>query len=119
MPSPSSDATRAVNSSAKSRRASGRRIAGRGNLGMDGTVPADRGASAIAAQKGRERSRDAGRAAYARRLMLRVRLLGELALEVDGEELEAPASRRARALLGWLALHPGPRPRAEVAARFW
>ncbi len=51
--------------------------------------------------------------------MLYVRLLGELALEADGEPLEPPTSRRARALLAWLALHPGPRSRAEVAARFW
>ena len=39
--------------------------------------------------------------------MLRIRLLGELELELDGRPLQAPASRPARALLGWLALHPG------------
>jgi DNA-binding SARP family transcriptional activator len=51
--------------------------------------------------------------------MLRVRLLGELALEADGTPVKAPAGRRARALLGYLALHPGPHPRAALAARFW
>ena len=39
--------------------------------------------------------------------MLRVRVLGELALELDGEALPAPRGRRLRGLLGWLALHPG------------
>ena len=33
--------------------------------------------------------------------MLRVRVLGDLALEEDGQALAPPASRRARALLGW------------------
>ena len=52
--------------------------------------------------------------------MLRVRLLGELQAEVDGESLAMPpASRRAWALLAWLALHPGEHPRGAVAARFW
>ena len=51
--------------------------------------------------------------------MLRVRLLGELTIEVDGKPVEPPASRRARALLAWLALEPGPHPRSRVAARFW
>ena len=30
-----------------------------------------------------------------------------------------PASERARALIGWLALHPGQHDRAEVAAQLW
>ena len=51
--------------------------------------------------------------------MLRVRLLGELELESGGSPLAPPAGRRARALLGYLALHPGPHPRAALAARFW
>lgn len=51
--------------------------------------------------------------------MLRIRLLGELALERDGVALELPASRPARALLGWLALHPGAHGRARVAALLW
>ena len=51
--------------------------------------------------------------------MLRVKLLGELALEVDGEHLELPASRRARSLLGLLALERRAHPRGQLAARFW
>src|SRR3954454_23912109 len=49
--------------------------------------------------------------------MLRVRVLGPLALEADGGPLEPPASLRARLLLGWLALHPGRHGRPELAAR--
>jgi DNA-binding SARP family transcriptional activator len=51
--------------------------------------------------------------------MLCVRVFGGLALESDGVALEPPASRRARELLGWLALNPGRHARAAVAARFW
>lgn len=51
--------------------------------------------------------------------MLSIRLLGELVIEVDGTPIAAPASRRARSLLGWLALHPGLQPRETVAAKFW
>ena len=51
--------------------------------------------------------------------MLRVRLLGELQAEVDGAPVAMPAARRAWALLGWLALHPGEHARGAVAARFW
>jgi DNA-binding SARP family transcriptional activator len=50
--------------------------------------------------------------------MLRVRLLGELAVETP-EGLVAPPSRPARELLAWLALHPGTHPRLELASRFW
>src|SRR3954470_2700918 len=51
--------------------------------------------------------------------MLRVRLLGELAVETAEGELVAPRSRPARELLAWLALHPGMHPRLELASRFW
>src|SRR3954451_20983238 len=51
--------------------------------------------------------------------MLRVRLLGELALEADGDPLEPPASRPARELLAYLAVHPALHPRLEPAMRFW
>jgi DNA-binding SARP family transcriptional activator len=51
--------------------------------------------------------------------MLRVRLFGGLALESEGVALPLPERRRACALLGWLALHPGMHSRAEVAGRFW
>src|SRR4051794_10808605 len=53
------------------------------------------------------------------RVMLRVRLFGGLALESHGVALPLPERRRARSLLGWLALHPGLHPRSEVAGRFW
>ena len=51
--------------------------------------------------------------------MLRVRLLGDLDIELDGSALEPPASRRARALLGWLALDRRMHSRSRLAARFW
>src|SRR3954466_8463963 len=51
--------------------------------------------------------------------MLRVRLLGELAVETAEGELVAPRSRPARELLAWLALHPGMHPRLELASPFW
>jgi DNA-binding SARP family transcriptional activator len=51
--------------------------------------------------------------------MLRVRVFGGLSVESGGTALDPPASRRARELLGWLALHPGRHARAAVAARFW
>jgi DNA-binding SARP family transcriptional activator/tetratricopeptide (TPR) repeat protein len=51
--------------------------------------------------------------------MVRVRVLGELALEVDGNDVELPASRRARALLGLLAVERRAHPRSQLAARFW
>ncbi|MFI5004631.1 MAG: AAA family ATPase [Solirubrobacterales bacterium] len=51
--------------------------------------------------------------------MLRVRLLGELTLEGDGTHLELPASRRARSLLGLLAVERRSHPRGQLAARFW
>jgi DNA-binding SARP family transcriptional activator/tetratricopeptide (TPR) repeat protein len=51
--------------------------------------------------------------------MLRVRVLGELALERDDEALAPPAGRRLRGLLGWLALHPGMHARSEVAGQLW
>lgn len=37
----------------------------------------------------------------------------------DDVPLGMPTSERARALVGWLALHPGRQGRAEVAARLW
>ena len=51
--------------------------------------------------------------------MLRIRLVGELRLDLDERRLEAIASRRARSLLAWLAYHPGLHPRARVASVFW
>src|SRR4051794_20841295 len=51
--------------------------------------------------------------------MLRVRLAGGLQLERDGAVLAPPRSRRARALLAWLALRPGMHARGGLAGRFW
>jgi DNA-binding SARP family transcriptional activator/tetratricopeptide (TPR) repeat protein len=51
--------------------------------------------------------------------MLRLWLCGRIAGEFHGHPLEMPASDRARALVGWLALHPGPHPRSALAARLW
>ena len=51
--------------------------------------------------------------------MLRISVLGELQLELDGTQIDPPARRPARALLGWLALHPGMHARSTVAARLW
>ena len=56
---------------------------------------------------------------YALVQMLRVRLLGQLAIELDGTDVEPPSSRRARALLAWLALDRGVHSRSALAARFW
>ncbi|HZQ65024.1 MAG TPA: AAA family ATPase [Gaiellaceae bacterium] len=51
--------------------------------------------------------------------MLEVRLAGGLRLRADGAELAPPASKRARAVLAYLALNPGAHPRGRLAARFW
>ena len=51
--------------------------------------------------------------------MLRVWLAGGLRLEAGGKALPLPSSRRARAVLAYLAFHPGPHARAQLAARFW
>ncbi len=51
--------------------------------------------------------------------MLVVRVLGGLALELDDRPLVPPRRRPARALLGWLALHPGMHARSTVAGRLW
>ena len=50
---------------------------------------------------------------------LEVSLLGELRVQFDGAALDLPASRRARALLAWLALRPGPHSRSRLAALLW
>src|SRR5436305_14466894 len=51
--------------------------------------------------------------------MLRVRLLGDLEVELDGVLVEPPASRRARSLLGLLAIERRLHTRPQLAARFW
>ncbi len=51
--------------------------------------------------------------------MLRVRVLGQLAIELDGASREPPTSRRACALLGWLVVDRRMHSRSALAARFW
>ncbi len=51
--------------------------------------------------------------------MLHIRLLGDLELDLDGVRIDPPASRRARSLLGLLALDRRLHPRPQLAARFW
>jgi DNA-binding SARP family transcriptional activator/tetratricopeptide (TPR) repeat protein len=51
--------------------------------------------------------------------VLRLFLVGRVAVEVDGTPLPEPAADRARALVGWLGLHSGLQPRARVAAALW
>ncbi len=49
--------------------------------------------------------------------MLEIRVLGELSARADGAPVELPPSARARALLAWLAVHPGLHPRSVLAGR--
>ncbi len=51
--------------------------------------------------------------------MLEIRVIGELEVRLGGVTAELPASRRSRALLGWLAVHPGRHSRARLAGLFW
>ncbi|MEV4316216.1 AAA family ATPase [Actinocrispum sp. NPDC049592] len=51
--------------------------------------------------------------------MVRIRLFGELAVWVNDSPLVLPASRKACALLAWLAAHPGAHLRSRLAAEFW
>jgi hypothetical protein len=51
--------------------------------------------------------------------VLRVRVLGDLTVELDGTASALPSSVKVRAVLAWLALHPGMQPRSSVAARLW
>ena len=60
-----------------------------------------------------------GRGRYLSMAVLEVRLLGELGIEFDGTAIALPNSRRARALLAWLALRPGPHSRSSLAALLW
>ncbi|WP_217915733.1 ATP-binding protein [Miltoncostaea marina] len=50
--------------------------------------------------------------------MLRIAVLGRLEADVDGRPVDlAAAGARARGLLGWLAVHPGPHARGALAGR--
>lgn len=46
-------------------------------------------------------------------------MLGPLEVELDGTVLDVPPSRRGRALLAYLATHPGRHTRSRLAAEFW
>ena len=50
---------------------------------------------------------------------LKISVLGELELEIAGRPWAGPASRGAQALLGYLALRPGPIRRTEAASELW
>ena len=49
----------------------------------------------------------------------RLRLLGPVQVERDGEPVGGFESRKALALLGYLAVHDGPIPREQLADLFW
>ena len=51
--------------------------------------------------------------------MLGVRVLGRLEADWDGSGVTPSESRRAWALLGWMALNPGLHERSVVAATMW
>ncbi len=53
---------------------------------------------------------------YAARVLV-IRVLGGVSAEVDGRPVDLGAAARARALLAWLALHPGTHARSELAGR--
>src|SRR4051812_7714675 len=55
---------------------------------------------------------------YARGV-LRLWLCGQIAGDLDGDPLAMPSADRARALIGWLALHPGQHPRTVISGRLW
>ncbi len=51
--------------------------------------------------------------------MLRLGLLGDLTIDIDGTAVEPPPSKRARSLLGLLALDRRMHSRSALAPRFW
>ena len=51
--------------------------------------------------------------------MLSIRTFGALAVELSGEPLPLPASRKTRALLGYLVLCAAPRRREQLCELFW
>jgi len=50
---------------------------------------------------------------------IRIRTLGELAIERDGEPLKLPASKRTRSLIGYLLLTSRPHRRERLCELFW
>ena len=51
--------------------------------------------------------------------LLHISLLGELSVELDGQPIELPASRKARALLGYIAATLRPARREHLCELFW
>ncbi len=49
--------------------------------------------------------------------MLRIRVIGGVRADVDGDEVDLASAARARGLLAWLAVHPGAHARSVLAAR--
>jgi DNA-binding SARP family transcriptional activator len=49
--------------------------------------------------------------------VLEIRVLGGLAADLDGRPVQLPADARARELLGWLVVSPGPHARSALAGR--
>lgn len=49
----------------------------------------------------------------------RLQILGDFSLRIPGREDATPGPRKARALLGYLALTPGGAPRSRLAALLW
>lgn len=52
-------------------------------------------------------------------MIVHICLLGTLQVSREGSKLALPHGNRLRTLLAWLALYPGPHPRARLAASFW
>lgn len=52
-------------------------------------------------------------------MVVTVRLLGELSAQAGGRPVPPPAHPQGRALLAWLALHPGEHDRGPLAALLW
>ncbi|MFD6352046.1 ATP-binding protein [Nocardia tengchongensis] len=52
-------------------------------------------------------------------LMLRIHAFGELEVDLDSDPVALPRGHLVRSLLVWLALHPGPHPRARLCGQFW
>lgn len=52
-------------------------------------------------------------------MTLRIRLLGDIAIEDDGRQVTIPVSSKATAVLVWLALNPGEHSRGRIAPIFW
>ena len=51
--------------------------------------------------------------------MLKARLFGGLAVEIDGQSVPSIPGFKARSLFAYLVLHPGPHPRIRLAGTFW